>query len=152
MPSGGSCSPRFPLWPLRRCISTRTPPSCRSVLFSLSSGCVCGAGPFWPGSSSSSVVHNLLIFDFLIYQGLILFTERYDCVALLYQHRYFTLLKGTVIYLIIFNYISVFCLFLCFKHRSELELEPPLFSRIRLQPKERLRLHNYGLTYLLLVR
>ena len=50
---------------------------------------VFGAVPFWPGSGSSSspVVHNLLLkkrLYFSIYS--ILFNERYQCFALLFQY------------------------------------------------------------------
>ena len=52
----------------------------------------CEAVPFWPGSSSSSspVVHNLLLKKSLEnftsqFTGLVLFTEMYECFALLFQ-------------------------------------------------------------------
>ena len=65
----------------------------------------CGAVPFWPGSgsapasqdggsgsSSSPVVHNLLLktkflqISLLNLPGLVLFKERYECFALLIQY------------------------------------------------------------------
>ena len=90
------------------------------------------AGGSGSGSSSSSspspspVVHNLLLkkkfckICLLNLPGLVLFKEKYECFALLFQYQYFIERDRLVLFYI---FVKIFVYFFSLNIRSELELE-----------------------------